>query len=107
MLNTKEFIKLKTANPAQPQPLDLEEQKLVELAYRDEIGPKRKSVRILGQIAEKANLLGDAAKKKSAEEEKMKLNEEIRTFCADALSYLAKIPELDADKGQRQATTIQ
>ena len=48
LLNSKEFLKLKTADPQKPLPLDAEEQKLVELAYRDEIGPKRKAVRILG-----------------------------------------------------------
>ena len=45
---------------------------MVELAYRDEIGPK--AVRILGQIADKANLLSDAAKKKSVEDEKIPIN---------------------------------
>ena len=53
---------------------------MVELAYRDEIGPKRKAVRILGQIADKANLLGDIAEKKSVEDEKTKLNEAIKSF---------------------------
>ena len=64
-------------------------------------------MRILGQIAEKANLLGDATKKKSALDEKLKLNEEIKTFCTDALSFLAKLPEIEADKGQRQTVTVQ
>ena len=48
LLNTKELLKLKTADPKKPLPIDLEESKLVEVAYRDEIGPKRKAVRILG-----------------------------------------------------------
>lgn len=78
----------------------------MELAYRDEIGPKRKAVRILGQIADKANVLGDAAKKKSAEQEKVKLNEEIKSFCNDALAFLAAVPEVETEKGQRQAVTI-
>lgn len=101
LLNTKEFLKLKTADPKKPLPLDAEEQKLVELAYRDEIGPKRKAVRILGQIADKANVLGDAAKKRSAEEEKLKLNESIKSFCNDALAFLAALPEVESEKGQK------
>jgi len=72
---------------------------LVELAYRDEIGPK--AVRILGQIADKANLLSDAAKKKSVEDEKTKLNETIKSFCNDALAFLAELPEVETEKGQR------
>ena len=80
---------------------------MVELAYRDEIGPKRKAVRILGQIADKANLLGDAAKKKSVEDEKTKLNEAIKSFCNDALAFLAALPEVETEKGLRQAVTIQ
>ena len=48
LLNTKELLKLKTADPKKPLPIVLEDQKLVEVAYRDEIGPKRKAVRILG-----------------------------------------------------------
>jgi len=38
-------------------------------------------------------------KKRSADEEKMKLNEEIKTVCTDALSFLSKLPELEIDKG--------
>jgi hypothetical protein len=40
-------------------------------------------------------VLGDAAKKKSVEEEKTKLNEEIRSFCNDALAFLSALPEVD------------
>jgi hypothetical protein len=64
-------------------------------------------VRILGQIADKANLLGVAAKKKSVEDEKTKLNETIKSFCNDALAFLAELPEVETEKGLRQAVTIQ
>ena len=64
-------------------------------------------MRILSQIADKANLLGDANKKKSASDEKMKLNEDIKHLCTDALSFLAKLPEVEQEKGQRQTVTVQ
>lgn len=64
-------------------------------------------MRILGQIADKANLLGVAAKKKLVEDEKTKLNEAIKSFCNDALAFLAALPEVETEKGQRQAVTIQ
>jgi hypothetical protein len=43
-------------------------------------------------------VLGDAAKKRSAEEEKLKLNEAIKTFCNDALTFLAALPEVESEK---------
>ena len=58
-------------------------------------------MRILGQIADKANLLGVAAKKKLVEDEKTKLNEAIKSFCNDALAFLAALPEVETEKGQR------
>ena len=73
----------------------------MELAYRDEIGPKRKAVRILGQISDKAYLLGDAAKKRAADEEIFKVNEQIKNSCNDALKLLNQLPELDPEKTQR------
>lgn len=76
MLISQKFIALKKADPTSPG-LDADEQKLVECAYRDEIGPKRKAVRILGQIAFNANNKGNPVLKQAADDEKLKLNEEI------------------------------
>lgn len=43
--------------------------------------------------------MGDAAKKKSVDEEKLKLNEAIKSFCNDALAFLSALPELEPVKG--------
>jgi len=46
-------------------------------------------------------LLGDAAKKRAADEEIFKVNEQIKNSCNDALKLLNQLPELDPEKTQR------
>ena len=68
--------------------LNSEERNLLSVAYKNVVGARRASLRIIGSIASKEEAKGESEKKALIDSYKVKVEEELNNICQDILNLL-------------------
>merc|ERR1719408_972771 len=68
--------------------LSLEERNLLSVAYKNVVGARRASLRIIGSIKAKEAEKGDTAKESAVGSYQAKVEQELNTICEDILHLL-------------------
>lgn len=82
----------------QPQELTVEERNLLSVAYKNVIGSRRASWRVISSIEQK----GDADKLSSIQQYKRKIENELEDICSEILDIIKTdlIPNSDSEEGK-------
>ena len=82
----------------QPQELTVEERNLLSVAYKNVIGSRRASWRVISSIEQK----GDADKLHLIQNYKIKIERELEEICSDILEIIKNelIPNSDSEEGK-------
>lgn len=65
--------------------LDIEERNLLSVAYKNVVGARRSSYRVISALEEKSSSSGDTEKKERAVEYRKVIVQELRSICDDVL----------------------
>ena len=79
---------MKKVSNAATSDLSLEERNLLSVAYKNVVGARRASLRIIGSIASKEEAKGESEKKALIDSYKVKVEEELNNICQDILNLL-------------------
>merc|ERR1719253_838362 len=79
---------MKTVAQEAPDDLTLEERNLLSVAYKNVVGARRASLRIIGSIKAKEAEKGDTSKETAVGNYQVKVEAELNTICEDILHLL-------------------
>ena len=93
-----EMVEHMKAVAQQPQELSVEERNLLSVAYKNVIGSRRASWRVISSIEQK----GDAEKLSLIQAYKKKIETELEEICSDILDIIKNelIPNTDSEEGK-------
>lgn len=86
----------------QPQELTVEERNLLSVAYKNVIGSRRASWRVISSIEQKGVAEGDTDKLNLIQSYKKKIESELEDICSDILEIIKNelIPNSDSEEGK-------
>ncbi len=98
MFRFDEMVNHMKAVARQPQELTVEERNLLSVAYKNVIGSRRASWRVISSIEQK----GDNEKLPLIQSYKKKIETELEEICSDILDIIKNelIPNSDSDEGK-------
>merc|ERR1712166_167133 len=95
---------MKKVAQASVEDLSLEERNLLSVAYKNVVGARRASLRIIGSIQNKEEQKGDSEKVNLISAYKGKVEAELNSICNDILGLLDSTPSPSSTRSTRRAT---
>jgi len=81
--------------------LSIEERNLLSVAYKNAVGSRRASWRIVSSVEQKEKSKGNAENEKCAMEYRVKVEQELTEICEEIISLLDKILKEDGSAGEK------